>query len=352
MTQVTPPGWYPDPGQKSDGPATERWWDGGAWTERIRPAGSAAPWGPPPAQPGYQGPPAQPGRPGFAAMPTQAAFPAYPGYPGQPGAAPAGQRRGLRTGIAVAVAAAVLASIGVGVYALTKDDGGSDRAGTQQDRGAPDGRDGGQGGPFGDGGGSGGPSPDPEKSPEESPGGGRAPEVEGGGTLQDSVNAISMPVPEGWSGQAMTVGAQMTSETTYKCPADPSQQCTKGGAYSAPAELLGTKGTTPEAVAKADIAANAKESYGGSYGEITSHQVLASKAVTVAGQKGYVVRWKAITSKGSDGYVQSLVFPSPADKGRLVVVRFGLDVDQPLSILDDVTEGIEASSGGGDGQDV
>ncbi|MGM0357507.1 DUF2510 domain-containing protein, partial [Streptomyces sp. ECR3] len=47
MTQVTPPGWYPDPGQNSDGPATERWWDGNAWTERIRPAAPAAPGGPP-----------------------------------------------------------------------------------------------------------------------------------------------------------------------------------------------------------------------------------------------------------------------------------------------------------------
>ncbi|WP_255311302.1 DUF2510 domain-containing protein, partial [Streptomyces viridosporus] len=26
MTQVTPPGWYPDPGQQNDGPPTERWW--------------------------------------------------------------------------------------------------------------------------------------------------------------------------------------------------------------------------------------------------------------------------------------------------------------------------------------
>jgi hypothetical protein len=345
MTQVTPPGWYPDPGQKSDGPATERWWDGRAWTDQTRPAGSAAAWGPPAPQPGHP----------YADAPTQAAFPAYPGYPGYPGypaapgAAPAGRRRGLRTGIAVAVAAAVLASIGVGVYALTKDDGGGDRAGTQQDRGGPGGGNGGQDDPFGDGGGSAGPSPDPEESPGEE----GAPEVEGGGRLEDPVNAISMPVPEGWSGQAMTVGAQMTSDTTYDCPADRSQRCTKGGAYSAPAQVLGTKGTTPEAVAKADIAANAEESYGGGYGKITSHQVLLSKAVTVAGEKGYLVRWKAVTSKGSDGYVQSLVFPSPANSRQLVVVRFGLDVDQKLSILDDITGGIEASSGGGgNGQDV
>ncbi|MFJ5780086.1 DUF2510 domain-containing protein [Streptomyces sp. NPDC093094] len=359
MTQVTPPGWYPDPGQKSDGPATERWWDGRAWTDQTRPAGAAA-WGPPtlpaggtyPAQPAGYGHPGQPGGAGFAAQPTQAAFPAYPGHPGHPGAVPAGRRRGLRTGIAVAVAAAVLASIGVGVFALTKDDGGTDRAGTQQDRGgrdgAPDGGDDGRGGPFGDDGGTGGPSPDPG----ESPGPEQVPEVEGGGTLHDSVNAISMPVPDGWSGRQMAAGAQMSSETTYDCPDDATQRCTKGGAYSAPAEALGTKGSTPEAVAKADIAANAEESYGSGYGKITSHQVLASRAVTVAGQKGYLVRWKAVTSKGSDGYVQSLAFPSPAEGGRLVVVRFGLDTDQKVSVMDDVTAGIKESSGGGDGQTV
>ncbi|WP_434100531.1 DUF2510 domain-containing protein [Streptomyces werraensis] len=43
MTQVTPPGWYPDPGQRQDGPPTERWWDGTAWTARIRRTAPSAP---------------------------------------------------------------------------------------------------------------------------------------------------------------------------------------------------------------------------------------------------------------------------------------------------------------------
>ncbi|WP_163008344.1 DUF2510 domain-containing protein, partial [Streptomyces sp. S5] len=41
MTQVTPPGWYPDPGHEGDGPRQERWWDGGRWTDSLRPAGPA-----------------------------------------------------------------------------------------------------------------------------------------------------------------------------------------------------------------------------------------------------------------------------------------------------------------------
>ncbi|CAM5246879.1 hypothetical protein SALBM311S_12579 [Streptomyces alboniger] len=170
--------------------------------------------------------------------------------------------------------------------------------------------------------------------------------------MTDAIDGISLPIPDGWYGQEISVGAQLTSKDSYDCPGDTSQKCTKGGAYSAPALALGTKGATAEEVAKADISANAKESYGSGYGEITSHDVLASKVVTVAGQKGYLVRWKAVTSKGSDGYVQSLAFPSPANAQQIVVVRFGVDVEEKQSVLDDVTKGIKVSKGGGNGQDV
>ncbi|MFI8191269.1 DUF2510 domain-containing protein [Streptomyces sp. NPDC085946] len=357
MTQETPPGWYPDPGQTSDGPATERWWDGRAWTDRTRPAGSAAAWGPPAQQPAAEdgaaqhGPgPVHPGPAGPPQHPGHPAYPAYqghPAYPAYPGAAPPGPRRGVRTGIAVAVAAVVLASIGVGVYALTDGDGGGGGSAASQ------GQDGGQGGPFGGPGGSGGSGgPGGSEGPSPSPEGSGAPRIESG-SVTDGVSGISLPIPDGWYGQELSVGAQVSSESSYPCPGDTSATCTKGGAYSAPALALGTKGDTAEEVAKADISANAEESYGGkSYGSITSHDVLASKAVTVAGQKGYLVRWKAVTGKGADGYVQSLAFPSPADPRRMVVVRVGVDTDQRQAVLDEITEGIEASEGGGTGQDV
>ncbi|MFB8180221.1 DUF2510 domain-containing protein [Streptomyces sp. NPDC055966] len=345
MTQVTPPGWYPDPGQTNDGPPTERWWDGKAWTDRTRPAGTAAAWGPPTQPP-----------------PDTAAQPGYAGYPGYPAEPPSGSRRRIRNGTAVTVAAAVLASIAVGVYALTRNDGngsGSDRAGSQQ--GAAGGQDGGRGGPFGGGpggsGGSGGPGGSGGSGGSgggaPSPGQSAAPKVQGGGTVPDAVNGISLPVPKGWTGQSISVGAQVTSDTSYKCPGNSTQTCTAGGAYTAPAVALGNKGATPEAVAQADIAANAKESYGGdSYGSISSHQVLASQAVTVAGQKGYMVRWKAVTSKGSDGYVESVAFPSPNAAQQIVVVRFGVDVGQQVSVIDEILKGIKVSSGSGSGQDV
>ncbi|CAL9360772.1 hypothetical protein SUDANB6_00658 [Streptomyces sp. enrichment culture] len=383
MTQVTPPGWYPDPGQTSDGPATERWWDGKAWTDRIRsaaptagsppaadgtetrpgqPAAAAGPGQPghgdqpappadtahtePPAHteqparlpadaaqpmpPAHPGPPAPPGQPPF---PGQPVLPGYPVHPAQP---PAGRLRGLRTGIAVGLAAAVLASIGVGVYALTDGEGRGDGSAEsrQQDWDRP-------GGPFGDGDGGASPSPDPSDPPRVD-----------SGAVTDALSGISLPVPDGWYGQEMPVGAQVTSDDSYPCPGDTSQSCTKGGAYSAPAMLLGTEGGTAEEVAKADIAVNAEESYGKGYGSITSHEVLASEAVTVAGQKGYLVRWKAVTSKGSDGYVESLAFPAPRNPEQIVVVRFGVDVGEGQGVIDEITKGIEKASGGGSGQDV
>uniref|UniRef100_A0AAU3I631 DUF2510 domain-containing protein n=1 Tax=Streptomyces sp. NBC_01393 TaxID=2903851 RepID=A0AAU3I631_9ACTN len=329
MTQVTPPGWYPDPGQTNDAPATERWWDGRTWTDQVRPVGSAAAWGPP-AHPAGAGP--------------------YPAY------APSGPRRGLRTGIAVAAAVAVLAGIGGGVYALTSDDG---RGGSAASRG-PAGSDG-QGGPQGPGGGQ-------EGGPNGAPGGsggsgGQTPAPgESGqpgtdpGYATDVYNGISIPVPDGWAGQSGAGTAAVSTKDTYKCPGDTSQNCQRGGAYSAPAKAQKLKSTTAEAAAKEDISKNATESYGKGYGSITSHTQLASKAVTVAGEKGYLVRWKVVTSKGDDGYVESLVFPSPADPASLVVVRFGVDISSKApqqSIIDTITKGIKVAAGaGGNGQNV
>lgn len=39
MTGTTPPGWYPNPND----PSTQRWWDGGRWTEHVAPAPQQAP---------------------------------------------------------------------------------------------------------------------------------------------------------------------------------------------------------------------------------------------------------------------------------------------------------------------
>ncbi|MFH9011535.1 hypothetical protein ACH4C6_09185 [Streptomyces sp. NPDC017943] len=295
---------------------------------------SASPYPPgAPHPPGAAYPPGAPYPPG-GAYPPGAGYPAAPGHPVHPGGASPRKGRGLRIGAAVAAAVVVLAGIGVGTYALTADDGSGGPSATSR----------GPGGNPGEEDGPGGKSPQPRRS--------EPPKIRSG-SVTDRVSGISLPIPEGWYGQQGNAGAQVTSEDSYKCPGDTSSTCTKGGAYSAPAVALGTKGATPEEIAKADIGANAEESYGGkSYGGITQHDVLASRAVTVAGQKGYLVRWKAVTSKGADGIVESLAFPSPANAKLMVVVRFGVDADQKERVLDDITEGIKVSTGSGNGQDV
>ncbi|MFI6349024.1 DUF2510 domain-containing protein [Streptomyces sp. NPDC050560] len=324
MTQATPPGWYPDPGQTNEGPRTERWWDGSAWTERIRT--EAAPgWGP-------------------------------PGYP--PLAPPPAGRSGARRALAAAIAVVVLAGVGVGAYALSTDDGGEGSgdtaAGDRTPGGKPTGPDGGDGGGGQDGGGGGLPG-DPSQGPGEGDGGdGDIPGLEKG-YATDLASGISIKVPEGWKGQSGAAGAGVTTGS-YPCPGDSSQSCVRGGVFSSPAQVLKLTSTKPEAAAKEDIEKNAEESYGDVYGGVSKHDELASKAVEVAGQQGYLVRWKVTTSKGDDGYVESLAFPSPASEKVLVVVRFGFDatkdspgVGQMDSIAKDIKKAAAGAGGSGKG---
>ncbi|PLW72772.1 hypothetical protein C0036_10810 [Streptomyces sp. DJ] len=65
----------------------------------------------------------------------------------------------------------------------------------------------------------------------------------------------------------------------------------------------------------------------------------------MAGEDGYLVRWKVEPADGPDGYVQSLVFPSP-DTGKLIGVRFGFDdtAEAPdLSVMDEIVRGIRTA---------
>ncbi|MFD6865486.1 DUF2510 domain-containing protein [Streptomyces diastaticus] len=303
MTQVTPPGWYPDPGHAGDGPRQERWWDGGRWADSLRPAG-----GPAGAAPGTgQGW----GRPA----------PWGPG-PGQPYTAPPKSRRTARTVVAAVVGLVVLAGIGGGVYALTQD-GPDERAGAAGDDGARERR---------------------------APGDGAA------DAATDGASGIALPVLEGWTGESGEAGAQVTTRP-YPCPGAAELTCVRSGAFSMPAQAMGLKERTARATAEADIEANIEEAYGGeTYGSITSREEVAAKAVTVAGQRGHLVRWKVETASGVDGYVQSLAFPSPASPRLMVLVRFGLD-DHPKAprptVLDQIPRAIQkAELGTGPGREV
>ncbi|MFD7293883.1 DUF2510 domain-containing protein [Streptomyces sp. NPDC059897] len=338
MTSQTPAGWYPDPGQIPNGPRTERWWDGARWTDQTRPAATTPP--PPSQQPApfAQQPPA-----------PNPAYPSHPGHPGHPGPLPSASRGRGRIAIAAGIAVVVLAGIGTGVYALTAGgdgDGRNDKADSRsqspkeappEDPGAP---------------GGGGESPGPD-APGASP---RAPLDQGFAT--DVSNGVAIPVIKNWTG---TDGAGAAGITVgpYPCPNSKGDACVKGGATTSSAKRLGLDAKTAKAAAKEDIAKNAKSSYGGkTYEGITGHEQVFAKAVTVAGQKGYRVRWSVETKSGVDAWVESAAFPSPANPDKLIVLRAGIDVPKTAAdkakgpdagAIDKILEGIKKASVTGDG---
>ncbi|MEU2250267.1 DUF2510 domain-containing protein [Streptomyces sp. NPDC019224] len=297
MTQTSPPGWHPDPGYTGFGPRHERWWDGTQWTDHLR-------------------------------VPPAAA-----------------RSRRIRVGAGITAAVVVLAAVGGGVYLLTDDSDGKNDTVASAPSASPSPGPGRQRGGNGDDGGAGGNSGGGSESPEQG-----QPEIEDG-YATDLASGISIPVPDGWKGES-GMGAGVTTGS-YACPGDTDQQCVRGGVFSAPAEALKLTTKTAKATAEKDIEANADQSYGEAiYGGITSHEELKSEAVTVAGQQGYRVRWKVVTKNGDDGYVESLAFPSPLAKDRLIVIRSGFDINAKapsLSVLDEITKGIKAASGGGSG---
>ncbi|MFC7219127.1 DUF2510 domain-containing protein [Streptomyces polyrhachis] len=306
MSETSPAGWYPDPQRTAEDPPCERRWDGEAWTGEVRAAVPAA----------------------FAAPPPRK----------RPEPVRWLRARPFVAGVLLGALGMLVVGGGItgAVVAATDSDGG----GRHHVK---------EGMPFEDGKGRPGPDGDGPRGPGERQKG--APGIPGTekGYATDLASGISIRVPEGWKSRS-GMGAAL-STGGYECPADPGQRCTLGGVNSAPAKALGIEEDTAESAAKADIEANAEESYGEQgYGGITSHEVLKEEAVTVAGRQGYLVRWKVVTKEGDDGYVQSLAFPSPAASGKggapLVIVRFGFDVSDKapqLAQMDEITQGIKAA---------
>lgn len=140
----------------------------------------------------------------------------------------------------------------------------------------------------------------------------------------------------------------MTTDGTYECPGD-FGYCRHGKVSSRSARA--GDGTSPEALAKADIQDAADSAYDRDtvgrrpFGGIESHQVVQSGPAQVAGRAGYLVRRRARTAEGPGGYVQSLAFPSHVGTEAPVIVRYVFDAgeDGPSPAdMDRFTRGIRS----------
>ncbi|MFC8272967.1 DUF2510 domain-containing protein [Streptomyces sp. NPDC057271] len=301
MTMTTPPGWYPDPAV----PTVERWWDGTNWTAHTRQA---------PAAPTVVSP----------ALPVRGG----------------GRSRAVVLG---AIAVAVVAAVVAGVVVFGGDDPEDPpTAGPTAATSTP-------------------------SAPSSSSTTGGAPaeeEDENPTQVVDQLNGITLPVLKGWEKPEYMSGTVPTVATagTYPCPAVANRDCRHGTVSSH--TVSGTDATTPEAVAKEDIALAAEAAYESDvldnrlYGGILSHKLVAARPAVVAGRTGYLVRWQVVTAKGPGGYVQSLAFPSPTGSESPVVVRFAFDAgpDGPsLATMDAVAQGIRpigSDTNGGVGSSI
>ncbi|MFD7444997.1 DUF2510 domain-containing protein [Streptomyces sp. NPDC059909] len=288
MSMTTPPGWYPDPGI----PATERWWDGTAWTGHTRPV----------------------------AAPTAALV---PGPGGGPGAGGQGVGRGGI--VALVLAGAVLVgAIVTGAVVLGRDDEGTAPRSRSTSTPLPSA------------------SPDAKNTTPAAP-------ADDPALLVDQLNGITLPVPDGWEKPESTLddAPTMVTEVAYRCPGDTGQFCHHGTVSSRTATR--TDVTSPEKLAAQDISVAADRAYGEDalgnriHGGIKSHEQLASKSVVVAGRTGHLVRWRVTTGTGPGGCVQSLVFPSAVGSESLIIVRLAFDAGPdgpPLADMDRIVEGI------------
>ena len=390
MSEQIPAGWYPDPQDTTTDPRPQRWWDGNGWTAGTRPEPSDAPEAS--AEPGTPaGAPAAPTpEAGTAAGPggvaaeeetrvlegqvlegqvlQDGAAVRYPELPPPIVGGPAAKRPLRKPSRPVLVAAAVAALLGLvvgsGVTFLAMHDGSSPQASRNgrpslQYNGAN-----GEGGPWGglpglngngqgrNGGGQNGQNGQGEQNGQggngsQGNGGQSAPGGNGGsndgaatGVAADLVNRITLPVPSGWEGGTTTDGHAVLSVGKYTCVGTDADVCSLAGAST-----TSVTGTDAQAAAKADIANAAKESYGDS----PSHEELKSEAVKVGGRDGYLVRWKVKAAKGSDGYVETVVFPT-ADGKALSAIHLGFDVDPKapdVSVMDTIVKGVADYTGQG-----
>lgn len=300
MSSTPPPGWYRDP----KAPHRERWWDGTAWTEHRRAPESSGPQVPTP-----------------------------------PSAGDASGRRSKVLAV-TAAGAVLLTAIVTGAIVLGEDDDGAEvNTAPTLATSEPTSRE-----PATDP-----PTPTATPTPSESA---SEPSADDPAVVVDQRNGITLPLLAGWVRPRYVTEADvlLTTDGTYECPGDRGQ-CRHGKVISRTASA--EDGTSPEALAKADVQDAADDAYDRDgigrrpFGGMESHQVVKSGPARVAGRAGYFVRWRVRTAEGPGGYVQSLAFPSRVGTEAPVLVRYVFDAgeDGPsLADMDRFTTGIRSTT--------
>ncbi|MFG2821111.1 DUF2510 domain-containing protein [Kitasatospora sp. NPDC048365] len=304
MSTPTPPGWYPVPGTTE-----ERWWDGTAWTADTRPAHRIAD-APTQAWPGAAVPP----------MPSQ-----------QPAPQPSPPRRnGLVIGATVASLAVIGGAIAAAVAFIPGGDpdptpSRSPIAAPSASRSVAPSRSA-----------SASPRPSASRSAQPAPSG----TALSGKALDDRTHGWSVPIANGWVPR-LTTGTTSTvfqSVGEYEC--GQTSKCVRGQ-YSV--EVSPSPGTDARTVAEAVMAVYAPRSFG----DLEDHEELGSGTITVAGAKGYAVRWHVTPTTGEEGYL--LVVAVPAAGGGYTILHGGVDdsaqAPDPV-VLDQITAGIRALGSG------
>ncbi|MEY9875369.1 hypothetical protein ABH931_004870 [Streptacidiphilus sp. MAP12-33] len=326
MSETAPPaaGWYPDPKPANPDTPGERWWNGSEWTVSTRTDDTTV----------------------FIS--------------GEP---PVDRAPRRRPGPVLVGAVAAIVGLGVGslVTYLAMDGNNNGQQSVSVRGSAPNGGDGvnpfgggnggsggsGSGGLGGGNGGLGGGNGGSGGSGSGGLGGGNGGSGGGSGSnaAVDVADGLSITLPSGWTGGTTTDGHASGSFGTYTCAGSTGSSnntCSYAGVDTVTLSASVSGGA--QAAAEADIAAAVKDSYG----DVTGHQVLEEKAVTVAGRSGYLVRWQVNAKVGNNGTVETVVFPDKAGD-KLVALRLGFDVASKapsLSVMDQIVSGVTDFSGG------